>query len=400
MRPVEIKPGVYWVGVNDRFTQLFEGFWPIGQEGISYNAYLLKDEKNVLIDLAKSIKTDEFFEQIEEIIPISDINYVVINHLEPDHTGIITILRKIAPQAEIIVSEKGAALLKAFYYIDGKVRVVKDQEELRIGKKTLRFYSTPFVHWPETMMTYEVTEKVLFSCDGFGGYGALRGAIFDDEYNEKDFYLREMLRYYTNIVATFSRSVLKAIEKLSTVPIEMVAPSHGLIWRKEPSLVVNLYKRWAEYAFSPAEKGVSLLYGSMYGNTEKVMSSVLKGIIQASLPVEVFNVAETHVSYILASLWKNRGVIIGAPTYEGSLFPPMAQVLEMASLKHVQFKTTAIFGSYGWSGGASRRAREILLPLKWDIVDVFDFNGGPTEEDLKRAEKFGFDFAQKIFSQP
>jgi flavorubredoxin len=157
VRPVEIKPGVYWVGVNDRFTQLFEGFWPIEQEGISYNAYLLKDEKNVLIDLAKSIKTDELFEQIEEIIPISDINYVVINHLEPDHTGIITILRKIAPQAEIIVSEKGATLLKAFYHIDHKVRVVKDQEELRIGKKILRFYSTPFVHWPETMMTYEVT---------------------------------------------------------------------------------------------------------------------------------------------------------------------------------------------------------------------------------------------------
>ncbi|HBJ81074.1 MAG: hypothetical protein PWQ72_827 [Pseudothermotoga sp.] len=400
MRAVEIKPDVYWVGVNDRFTHLFEGFWPIGEEGISYNAYLLKDEKNVLIDLAKSIKTDEFFEQIEEIIPVSKINYVVINHMEPDHTGILTVLKKIAPDVEILISEKGANLLKAFYHIDNKVRIVKDQQEINIGKKTLRFYYTPYVHWPETMMTYEINHKILFSCDGFGGYGALRGTIFDDECSEKDFYLKEMLRYYTNIVATFSRPVLKAIEKLKSVPIEVIAPSHGLIWRKQPDLVVNLYKKWAEYASQPSEKGVTLLYGSMYGNTERFMSSVLKGLSQTGIPVEVFNVAETHVSYILASLWKYRGVIIGAPTYEGSLFPPMAETLEVSSIKHVQFKTAAIFGSYGWSGGASKRAKEIAEALKWQIVDVYDFNGGPTEEDLKRAEKLGFDFAQKILNQP
>ncbi len=400
MQSVQIRPGIYWVGVNDRFTQLFEGLWPIGEEGVSYNAYLIVDEKNVLIDLAKSIKTDEFFEQIEQILPVSKIDYVVINHMEPDHTGILTVLKKIAPHATILISEKGLKMLKAFYHIDESVRTVKDLEELKIGEKTLRFYYTPFVHWPETMMTYETTQKVLFSCDGFGGYGALRGALFDDECKDKDFYIKEMLRYYANIVATFSTPVLKAIEKLSSLPIEVIAPSHGLIWRKDPLMVVELYKKWAQYASSTAEKSVTLLYGSMYGNTERIMSSLLNGLSKAQIKVDVFNITQTHISYILASLWKNRGVLIGAPTYEGSLFPPMVDVLHMANVKRIQFKTAAIFGSYGWSGGASKKIREMVEPLKWQIVDVLDINGGPTSEDLQKAEKFAYDFAKKILEQP
>lgn len=399
MRPVQIKPQIYWVGVNDRFTQLFEGLWPIGEEGVSYNAYLLVDEKNVLIDLAKSIKVDEFLDQIEQIIPVSKLNYIVINHMEPDHTGILTVLKKLTPQATILISEKGLKMLKSFYHIDENIKIVKDLEELQIGEKVLRFYYTPFVHWPETMMTYEVIQKVLFSCDGFGGYGALRGILFDDECKDKDFYIKQMLRYYANIVATFSAPVLKAIEKLSNLPVQVIAPSHGLIWREDPKMVVDLYKKWAQYSSSPSEKAVTLLYGSMYGNTEKIMSSVLNGLSKTGIPVDVFNVTQTHVSYILASLWKNRGVIVGAPTYEGSLFPPMADVLHMANVKHIQSKITAIFGSYGWSGGASKKIKEMVEPLKWEVVDVLDINGGPTHEDLQRAEEFGYSFARRILEQ-
>lgn len=399
MRPVQIKPNIYWVGVNDRFTQLFEGLWPIGEEGVSYNAYLLVDEKNVLIDLAKSIKVDEFLDQIEQIVPVSKLDYIVINHMEPDHTGILTVLKKIAPQTTILISEKGQKMLKSFYHIDEDIKVVKDLEELQIGEKILRFYYTPFVHWPETMMTYEVTQKVLFSCDGFGGYGALRGILFDDECKDKDFYIKQMLRYYANIVATFSTPVLKAIEKLSNLPVQVIAPSHGLIWREDPRMVVDLYKKWAQYSSTPSEKAVTLLYGSMYGNTEKIMSSVLNGLSKAGISVDAFNVTQTHVSYILSSLWKNRGVIIGAPTYEGSLFPPMADVLHMANVKHIQSKIAAIFGSYGWSGGASKRIKEMVEPLKWEIVDVLDINGGPTYEDLQRAEEFGYSFARRILEQ-
>jgi anaerobic nitric oxide reductase flavorubredoxin len=398
MPPVEIKPNIHWIGVNDRTTDLFEGLWPITQEGVSYNAYLIDDEKKAIIDLAKALKTDEFFGQIDQIVDVSQLDYVVVNHMEPDHSGVLNTLRRIAPQVTILGTEKTRAMLESFYGITKGVQVVQDGETLSLGRHTLQFVYTPFVHWPETMMTYETGEQILFSCDAFGSYGALRGAIFDDECTDPAFYEREALRYYVNIVAVFSRPVLKAIDKLADVPVSVIAPSHGLIWRKNPGHVVALYKKWAEYATGPTEVGVTLVYGSMYGNTEKMMNAVAQGVSEAGVPVSIFDVTHTHVSYILPSLWTQRGVIVGAPTYEGSLFPPMVQVLEMAAAKKIQNKKVARFGSYGWSGGAQRRFESLIEPLKWELSDSFEFVGSPTEEDLRRGEKLGAQFARLIKS--
>jgi anaerobic nitric oxide reductase flavorubredoxin len=396
MSCVEIKPDIYWIGVNDRTTDLFEGLWPITQEGVSYNAYLINDEKKAIIDLAKGLKTDEFFDHIAEIVTLSEIDYVVINHMEPDHTGVLRTLRMIAPGATILCSPKAEAMLESFYGVTENVRVVQDGETLSLGGRTLQFFSTPFVHWPETMMTYETSSCILFSCDAFGGYGALRGAVFDDECTDLGFYQKEALRYYVNIVAKFSKPVLKAIEKLADVDVEVIAPSHGLIWRKQPQLIVELYKKWAEYATGTTEPEVTLIYGSMYGNTEKMMNAVAQGISSEGVPLEIFDAARTDVSYILPSLWTRAGVMVGAPTYEGTLFPPMAQVLEMAALKRVLNKKVAMFGSYGWSGGALRDLKKIVEPLKWELVDSFEFAGGPTEADLKRGEEFGARFAEVV----
>lgn len=245
-------------------------------------------------------------------------------------------------------------------------------------------------------MTYEISECILFSCDAFGSYGALRGGIFDDEYPDPDFYEREALRYYVNIVATFSRPVLRAIGKLADTPVSIIAPSHGLVWRENPGRIVELYKQWAEYAAGPTEVGVTFLYGSMYGNTGKMMNVVAQGISREGVPLAIFDVARTHVSYIMPSLWTRRGVMIGAPTYEGSLFPPMTQVLEMANTKRIHNKQAARFGSFGWSGGAQRRLERMIEPLKWNLVDSFEFQGGPTDEDLKHGEEFGARFARHI----
>ena len=396
MPPIEIKPNIYWIGVNDRTTDLFEGLWPITQEGVSYNAYLIDDEKKAIIDLAKALKTDEFFGQIDQIIDISDLDYVVVNHMEPDHSGVLTTLRRIAPQVTILGTEKTRAMLESFYGITEGVQVVQDGETLSLGKHTLQFVYTPFVHWPDTMMTYETGEQILFSCDAFGSYGAFRGAIFDDECIDPVFYEHEALRYYVNIVAVFSRPVLRAIDKLAGVPVSVIAPSHGLVWRKDPGHIVALYKKWAEYATGPTEVGVTLVYGSMYGNTEKMMNAVAQGISEEDVSVSIFDVTHTHVSYILPSLWTQRGVIVGAPTYEGSLFPPMVQVLEMAAVKKIQNKQVARFGSYGWSGGAQRRFEQLIEPLKWELTDSFEFAGGPTEEDLKHGEAFGAQFARLV----
>ncbi len=396
---VSIKPDVYWIGVNDRITDLFEGLWPITNEGVSYNSYLIHDEKKAIIDLTKSFKGDEYFAQIGEITDISEIDYVVINHMEPDHSGLIRTLRRIAPHVTLIGSPKTKKMLEDFFSVKDNIKVVNDGDTLSLGKRTLQFYMTPFLHWPETMMTYEPTHRILFSCDAFGGYGAIRGAIFDDECQYSDFYEKEALRYYVNILANYSPRVLAAIEKLAKIPVEVIAPSHGLIWRKNAFHVVELYRRWADYAAGPTEPGVTLIYGSMYGNTEIVMNAVAQGVSQGGVPVEIFDSARNHVSYILPSLWTKKGVIIGAPTYEVSLFPPMAEVLNMAVRKRIKNKMAAYFGSYGWSGGALKEMQKIIEPLKWNLVDTFEFIGAPTSGEIKRAEEFGFRFAEAVKSQ-
>jgi anaerobic nitric oxide reductase flavorubredoxin len=400
MPPIEIKPDIYWIGVNDRTTDLFEGLWPITQEGVSYNAYLINDEKKAIVDLAKALKTDEFFDQIDQITDISQLDYVIVNHMEPDHSGILRTLLRMAPQVTILGTQKTRDMLESFYGVSEGVKVVQDGETLSLGQRELTFVYTPFVHWPETMMTYDSSEQILFSCDAFGSYGALRGAIFDDECTNQDFYTQQALRYYVNIVAVFSKPVLNAIEKLADVPVSIIAPSHGLIWRKSPEHIIQLYQKWAEYANQPGEIGVTMLYGSMYGNTEKMMNAVAHGISREGVPLDIFDVTHTHISYIMPALWTQRGVVIGAPTYEGSLFPPMAEALHMAKYKRIRNKTVARFGSYGWSGGAQRHFENLIEPLKWNLSESFEFVGSPTNEDLKRGETFGADFARRLKQNP
>lgn len=396
MPAIEIKPGIFWIGVNDRTTDLFEGLWPISNEGVSYNSYLIKDDKNAIIDLTKSFKGDEYLAQIDEVADISEVDYIVINHLEPDHSGLLRTLRRILPRVAILCSTKAKEMLKGFFSIEENVQAVNDGDTLSLGKKTLKFFSTPFLHWPETMTTYETLNRVLFPCDAFGGYGAIRGAIFDDECKYFDFYEKEALRYYVNIVANYSQRVLNAIDKIKDVPVDVIAPSHGLVWRKNASHIVNLYKKWAEYATGMTEPAATLVYGSMYGNTEIMMNAVAQGISEEGIPVEIFDASRTHVSYILPSLWTRRGVVIGASTYEVSLFPPVAEVLNMAAHKHIRNKKAAFFGSYGWSGGALRDVKKIIEPLKWELVDTLEFVGSPSEEELGKGREFGIRFAESV----
>ncbi|MFO7741202.1 MAG: FprA family A-type flavoprotein [Anaerolineae bacterium] len=396
MPPIEMRPNVYWIGVNDRTTDLFEGMWPITQEGISYNTYLIDDEKKAMVDLSRSHKTDEFLDQVHQIIGLSELDYVIINHMEPDHSGVLRTLRRIVPDVTILSTKKAEDMLEAFYGVTEHIQVVGDGDTLSLGERTLRFFDTPFVHWPETMMTYLEDEGILFSCDAFGGYGALRGGIFDDQCRDFGFYEKEALRYYVNIVAVFSRPVLQAIAKLEGLSISTIAPSHGLIWRENPGRIVELYQRWAQYAIEPGEVGVTLVYGTMYGNTEEMMNAVAQGISNEGVPVEIFDARRTHVSYILPSLWTKRGVVVGAPTYEGSLFPPVAQVLNMAGTKRIRNKVATHFGSYGWSGGAQREFDNLMERLKWETTDPLEFRGGATDDDLRRGEAYGAEFARYI----
>jgi flavorubredoxin len=309
-------------------------------------------------------------------------------------------MRRINPDIRIYATDKAKEMLAKFYNIIDNVQAVSDGETLKLGAKTLQFFHAPFVHWPETMVTYDTTDNILFACDAFGGYGAIRGAIFDDEIKEEewDFYIKESLRYYANIVAKFSGQVNKAINKLvdAGLKIDIIAPSHGIIWRKNPGQIIELYQKWAGYMLGETEPGITVLYASMYGNTEAMMNAVVQGISEVGVPVEVFDVARTNVSYILPALWSNKDIMIGAPTYEAGLFPQMVYVLDMAKRKRVLNKKVARFGSKGWSGGAQKEVEELVERNRWELVDSFEFTGHATKEELKKGKEFGKQFAQII----
>ena len=396
MKPVEIKPDVFWIGVNDRTSELFEGLWPIQEEGISYNAYLINDQKKAVIDMSKELTTEVFIDHINEIFPVSLLDYIIVNHVEPDHTGAVLRLRELAPNAKIVCSKKAGLMLTAFYGIQENIEIVYNEDTLDLGSHKLQFISTPFVHWPETMMTYETTERILFSCDAFGGYGTLDGSIFDGECPQLSIFKEEALRYFSNIVAGVSMPTLKAITKLGEYPISMVAPAHGLVWRDQPDEIISLYKKWAEATTTPSEMGVTLVYGSMYGNTEKMLDFVLQGLAKHNIPTQVFDIQHTHPSYILSSLIKSNGVIVGAPTYEKSLFPPIKNWLEYVKIKGIKNRKAAYFGSYGWAGAAKKEFEQIAVELNWELLDVLEFNGRPQTIGVELGIEFGEKFARSV----
>ncbi len=398
MFPVNITTGITWVGVNDRSTELFEGLWDIKSEGISYNSYLIKDDKTALVDLSKEMMAGEYMDNLRPLLNFEELDYVIINHMEPDHSGALRTLLNLAPRVKLVGMAKTRDMLRDFYGITENVQVVADGDTLELGEHTLKFFSTPFVHWPETMMTYETSQKILFSCDGFGGYGALNGTIFDEPGNSPGWYEEQALRYFSNIISSFCRPVKNAITKVSSVPIQIIAPSHGLIWRNQPERIVQLYQNWANMASEPAEVGVTLLYASMYGNTETMMGAVSQGIAEAGIPLSIFNVSKTCVSYILPHLWTKRGVMVGAPTYEGGLFPAMKAVLDMAAIKHIFNRQTACFGSHAWSGGGVREFEKYAETLKWPVVGTLDFTGSPNPEELQQGREFGLNFARQILA--
>ncbi|MCF7886699.1 MAG: MBL fold metallo-hydrolase, partial [Candidatus Marinimicrobia bacterium] len=258
-KPIPINDKIYWVGINDRETDLFEAHWPLPR-GVSYNAYLIDDEKVALVDTVKSYFQTDYLDKIREIIGHDKkVDYLIINHMEPDHSGAIKELKEVYSDITIVGNKKTMNFLEGFYGVADNLKVIEDGDTLDLGDHKLKFYLTPMVHWPETMMTYDQTDGVLFSGDAFGGFGTLDGGIFDDEL-DTDFYEDETLRYFANIVAKYSRMVQRAIKKLGDLEINIVAATHGPIWRENPGKIINDYMKWSSYG---TEKGVVVVYGSM-----------------------------------------------------------------------------------------------------------------------------------------
>ena len=401
MKAIVIAGGIYRLGVNLDSTHLFEGMWPM-PDGISINSYVVQGEKTALIDLVEDIdgKPVEFEQELNSIpLTAQDIDYLVINHMEPDHTGWLPEFYSKNPKIKIYITEKGAAVLKAFCGIEENVHVVKTGDTLDLGgNRELVFYEIPNLHWPETMATFERNSGILFSCDAFGSYGSITDTLFDDQLSsdQHDFFMNEALRYYANIISSFSMFVEKAISKLKTLDIKMIAPSHGLIWRENPQEIIDTYSRFASYLKGPAEAEVTLIWSSMYGNTKKVVNAMVEGVRSEGIPIHIHRVPNDHVGFILASAMKSSGIILGMPTYEYKMFPPMAWTLDMFERKKIWNKKILRFGSFGWSGGAQQELEKLTEKLKWTFVDPVEWQGTPSEDVLNQATLQAKKLAQSL----
>ncbi|MDR2193475.1 MAG: FprA family A-type flavoprotein [Treponema sp.] len=396
-----ISDTVYCVHADIQTSDLFEGIWSI-KDGVSLNSYVVKGEKIAFIDLVKDWK--EAPQQIGEAlasigIEFAAIDYLILNHIEPDHTGWLKEFRALNPHCEILSTDKGCKLVKSFYKIEAGVRAVKDGDMLDLGKgQILTFIEAPNVHWPETMFTWHEASGTLFPCDAFGSFGALGDRVFDDTFTDEEraFFEKETIRYYANIVSSFSLFVEKAVQKVKHLDIQCIAPSHGIVWRKNPQKIIDLYSTYASYAKGPADKEIAVIWSSMYGNTKAGLDAVIRGIEAEGVPYTIHRVPDEDASYILADAWKSSALVIAMPTYEYAMFPPMAYIIDLFKRKHLFGKTVLRIGSFGWIGGAKKEYEAAIDPLKWTSLESREWAGFPSQEDLADLEKSGRQLAQIV----
>jgi len=390
---LSITDKIFWIGVNDRETTLFENYWPL-EKGVAYNSYIINDEKVAILDTVKFNKTTEYLEKIKELIGDKPVDYLIVNHMEPDHSGSMLALLGAYPDMQIVGNKKTFPFIEGFYGITKNYYEVADGDELDLGEHKLSFYMTPMVHWPETMMTYCSTEKILFSMDAFGGFGALDGGIFDDEINY-EFYEDETRRYYSNIVAKYSAMVQRSLKKLAPLDIQMVAPTHGPIWRSNPSRIIGLYDKWSRYE---SEKGVVIVYGSMYGNTAKMADFLARIIGEAGIKnVKVFDASKTHNSYILSEIWRYKSVVIGSCAYNTKVFSSVETLLAKLSNLGLKERYVSVFGNKSWSGGGVSGINKFVDEIGWErIGESIEATFSPKDEEFRALTELGHAIANRL----
>lgn len=379
----------------------FEGIWAV-PTGVTINSYVIRGEKNALIDA--TIGDDDagaaYLNDLASIgLKLSDIDVLVLNHLEPDHSGFIQRIKAENPAIQIYTTAKGVAFVKNFFKIAENLHAVADNETVSLGTSgTLQFFETPNIHWPETMMTYYTQEKILFPCDCFGGYGDVSSKILDSENSEAELeaYKAEVIRYYANIMASFNSFVIKAIDKIPA-DTKVICPSHGIIWCEKKPQIIELYKKLAGYGSTcEFEPEVCVIWGSMYGYTKQGVDAVVRGLERKGAKYTMMQIPDTEATYVLAEAYKAKCLVLAMPTYEYKMFPPMAHILDLFERKHFYKKNVLRIGSWGWVGGAKREYEQRIEKMQWVNLPSYEWQGIPTTADLTALEQLGEQLAGTI----
>ncbi|MDO5715798.1 MAG: FprA family A-type flavoprotein [Tissierellia bacterium] len=394
LQTVKIIDGLHYLGVNDRQTEGFENMWPL-PEGVAYNSYLIVDEKTCLLDTVRINKSDGFIESLKNLMGDRPLDYLVIHHMEPDHSGSIHQVLDLYPDVTLVGNKKTGEMLQDYFQLPlDHFLEVKTGDRLDLGSRDLQFVQTPMVHWPESMVSYDEKNKILFSQDIFGGFGTVDGGVFDDEV-EYEVRMPEYRRYYTNIVGKYSMMAKKALDTVKELDIEIICPIHGYVWRKHPEKIIEDYTKWANYE---VEDGVVIVYGSMYGNTEVMADQLARYLAEEGVRnIEIFDVSKTHPSYILSNAWVKKGLIIGSCTYNNSVFPLMHQLVHILEMNRLKNHVLGVFGSYGWSGGAVKYLKEFAERGKFDTLDtVVEAKGSMHEEEDEGLRKMAKEMAEKL----
>jgi flavorubredoxin len=384
---IQISNKVFYVGVNDRKKALFENNWPLPC-GVAYNSYIIADEHPALIDTLEYGSNSDYLGSISNAIGGRDLEFLIVNHLEPDHSSMIGDVLRAYPQAKVVANCRTFKILESYFSIPSeKFLEITDGSILDLGFHKLTFVMTPWVHWPETMMTYDTTDKILFSCDAFGSFGTLDGGMFDDEIDFDLYYESEMRRYYSNIVGKWSSMVQKAFSKLAGVSVNFICPSHGPIWRENPSKVLSLYDKWSR---NESEKGVVIAYASMYGNTEKMADYLARLLSEEGLKhIRIFDVSKTHPSYILSEIWKYNGLILGSCAYNATMHPMMSLLTQEIAISDPKNKVLGIFGASSWNGAGAKALREFAERVKMPVIgEVVQVSGSANEEKMDGFKEF------------
>lgn len=359
-----VTEDLYWGGASDRRLALFENIYPI-PKGVSYNSYVLLDEKTVLLDTVDKAVSGQFFENLEHVLSGRNLDYVIINHMEPDHCATLGEVVLRYPNVKIVGNAKTFAMIKQFFSfdVDSRAVVIKEGDTLNTGKHTLAFAMIPMVHWPEAMVTYDAYDKVLFSADAFGTFGALNGNLFADEVNFEEEWLSEARRYLTNIVGKYGTQVQAALKKASALDIAVICPLHGPVWRENLGWFIEKYQKWSTY--TPEDHAVLILYASIYGNTENAVN-VLAGKLgdKGEKNIAVYDVSVTDPSYLLAEAFRCDRIVFASPTYNAGIFPKMETLLTELKAHNLQNRKVAVMENGTWAVSAGKQMKEILSQMK------------------------------------